>query len=211
MDNNENKEKNEGTQKILLPDDFRVLTEINEFLDKETKRTKDIAKKLSAEDLKALDDIIVYVEESNAEVKAQKNKLKYKIFDSMEEEIFYKEFKKVIDLERYNVDIHVPLCNIFINPYENKEINQYKFKLKNQHCDFLIRDKTNLKVIFGIEIDGNQHKTDFKQKLNDLYKNKTFEINNIPLVRIAASDVRSNKWEQVLKLNYYSIYQKVHN
>lgn len=100
-------------------------------------------------------------------------------------------------LDKYNfdnlqVDVHVHLNEIFENPMSMLERNKYKYRLVNQHCDFIIRDRKSLKVIAGIEIDGSQHEIDAEQRENDAYKDETFSRNGIPLIRIKASEARAN-------------------
>ena len=99
--------------------------------------------------------------------------------------------------DKYNfvnlqVDVHVHLNEIFSNPMSMLERNKYKYRLVNQHCDFVVRDRRSLKVIAGIEIDGSQHVIDVEQIENDAYKDETFKRNGIPLLRIRASEARAN-------------------
>ena len=95
----------------------------------------------------------------------------------------------------------------------------YSMKLSYMHCDFVIRDEKD-KVMFGIEIDGLQHVRDSEQIVNDKLKDNFFEMNNIPLLRFKAYEVRhhiedviarilstasqADKKEHILELEYDS-------
>lgn len=130
------------------------------------------------------------------------NELRNSFFDSMEEEKFYNDLVTLLDKYLYSdfqVDVHVHMNELFTNSMSMLERNKYKYRLVNQHCDFVIRKRDNLSIIVGIEIDGNQHDMDRNQIENDYYKNETFKRNGIPLLRISASQARTNRgWHNKL-------------
>ena len=133
------------------------------------------------------------------------NELRNSFFDSSEEEFFYQGLVELLEKNCFynlQVDTHVHLNEIFSNPASVLEKNKYKYRLINQHCDFLIRNKYDLSVIMGIEIDGCQHLISQEQKENDEYKNRTFENNKVSLLRISASEVKNSVvWkDKILKI-----------
>lgn len=109
--------------------------------------------------------------------------VKDKLFDSREEEYLY--------------FILCQISNFYIYPHQHlRDVFQtsdtlYSMKLSYMHCDFVIRDDKD-KVLFAIEVDGTQHITDSDQVANDKIKDNFFAMNNIPLIRVKASDVRGS-------------------
>lgn len=179
MDIFENNRKNEESEKILA--DLNAFEDLDELIS----NTEDVIEELT-ESVKELD---------NLQSREAGNELRSCFFDSLEEEKFYHDLIKMLD--KYNfanlqVDVHVHLNEIFANPMSMLERNKYKYRLVNQHCDFIIRNRKSLEVIAGIEIDGSQHEIDVEQRDNDAYKDETFSRNGIPLIRIKASEARAN-------------------
>jgi len=131
-----------------------------------------------------------------SEIPEVSNKLRANVFDSEEEKTFYDCLSAMIHKYQYDrfiqIEPHVHLSEIFEDPLVEYRTGKYKFRLVNQHCDFILRNKGNMQVIAGIEVDGYQHETDEMQIENDQYKNKTFSDNDIPLIRISASEARNN-------------------
>ena len=173
-----NKEQQKAEKKLAEIDTFEDLDEL----------TKDIEN--------IIQEVTESTEEQNyLQSRELGNELRSSFFDSLEEEKFYHDLIDMFD--KYNfvnlqVDVHVHLNEIFSNPMSMLERNKYKYRLVNQHCDFVVRDRRSLKVIAGIEIDGSQHVIDVEQIENDAYKDETFKRNGIPLLRIRASEVRAN-------------------
>lgn len=54
------------------------------------------------------------------------------------------------------------------------------------HADFVICDKRTLQMLLVIELDDRTHTTQYKQKRNDIIKNKVYKKAHIPLLRIKA-------------------------
>ena len=173
-----NKEQQKAEKKLAEIDTFEDLDEL----------TKDIENMIQ--------EVTESTEEQNyLQSRELGNELRSSFFDSLEEEKFYHDLIDMFD--KYNfvnlqVDVHVHLNEIFSNPMSMLERNKYKYRLVNQHCDFVVRDRRSLKVIAGIEIDGSQHVIDVEQIENDAYKDETFKRNGIPLLRIRASEARAN-------------------
>lgn len=179
MDIFENNRKKEESEKTLA--DLDAFEDLDEFIN----NTEDAIQELT-ESVKEL---------HNLQSREAGNELRSSFFDSLEEEKFYHDLIKMLD--KYNfanlqVDVHVHLNEIFANPMSMLEQNKYKYRLVNQHCDFIIRNRKSLEVIAGIEIDGSQHEIDAEQRENDAYKDETFSRNGIPLIRIKASEARAN-------------------
>lgn len=195
-------------------EEYSALKEICKYID-EIGETKVSATNLDDDfnDYDELEQIVRYLDKMNLEVEAKKkaesNKLRKSVFDSKEEKIFFDDLNTSINLEKFYIEIHVPLNNIFLNPNEKFETNLYKFKLKNQHCDFLIRRKEDFSIIAAIEIDGIQHKILEKQRLNDIYKDRTFKANDILLIRFTTKQVRDHTWKDTLKIEYPTIYKEI--
>ncbi len=117
--------------------------------------------------------------------------LKDSLFDSFEEKYLYGILTQISDLFIWP---HQHLRDIFVT--EKKEFSK---KLTNMHCDFVVRDK-EMKVLFGIEIDGSQHNTDLDQIANDKLKDSFFSENKVPLLRFTAETVREDAEEIVSKV-----------
>ena len=109
--------------------------------------------------------------------------LKESLFDSREEEYLYSVLCQISNLYIYP---HQQLRDIF-----QTDDKKFSIKLSFMHCDFVIRDDKD-KVMFAIEVDGEQHTTDKDQLANDKIKDNFFAMNGIPLLRFTTFDVRNN-------------------
>ncbi len=160
-------------------------------LDYSISKTENDMSNLEIEINRLLEDV-----QSLLETPEVSNKLRDNVFDSEEEKTFYDCLSAMIHKYQYDrfiqIEPHVHLSEIFEDPLVEYRTGKYKYRLVNQHCDFILRDKRNMQVIAGIEVDGYQHETDEMQIENDQYKNKTFSDNDIPLIRISASEARNN-------------------
>lgn len=65
-------------------------------------------------------------------------------------------------------------------------------------CNCVIRDDRH-QALFAIEVDGKQHHSDRDQIASDKLKDHSFEMNQLPLLRFEASDIR-NSIEAVLNI-----------
>lgn len=119
---------------------------------------------------------------------------KFSWYDSIEEFKFYNAFNNGTGLKVY---YHQAIRDIF-NVDSVININKkFGYKLLDMHCDFIFRDE-NDDVVFGVEIDGKQHDLDIIQAKNDEIKNKIFQINNIPLIRLSAEFIRNNSSDVII-------------
>lgn len=119
--------------------------------------------------------------------------LKDSLFDSREEEYLYQVLNMISNI---SVHVHQQLRDVFQSSY-----TAFSMKLSYMHCDFIIRN-SKLMPLFGIEIDGKQHRSNPDQVVNDSIKNNFFEINGVPLLRFTAAEVRtdiSNVLDKILK------------
>jgi superfamily I DNA and/or RNA helicase len=83
------------------------------------------------------------------------------------------------------VSMHVSL-NKLLSSYDSfNEQEQNYLKHNLAHVDFLIYNNTTKMNVLAIEVDGIQyHEQSEKQSLRDAIKNKAFELNQIPLLRL---------------------------
>ena len=112
-------------------------------------------------------------------------------FDSQEEEQFYNTLTNNIEFISSGVEcnIHTDLRDIFdVNKIMDDKMKFHKLML--MHCDFVFR--RNNEIILAVEIDGQQHRDDFKQKTNDMLKDDWFQEVKIPLLRITAKEIRED-------------------
>lgn len=119
-----------------------------------------------------------------------KLELRKSMYDSEEEAIFYNILLRTIDTNRYSIEIHTSLREIFDTHSVEAISVKHMWKLINMHIDFLIRDRVR-NIICGIEIDGTQH-NDEVQATNDAIKDSFFKLCGIPVLRYTASDVRDS-------------------
>ena len=105
------------------------------------------------------------------------------------EKLLYDLLKKVIKLEFKNLDIGIKirLADIF-NISKDKTDNDLFYYGLSSHFDFVIFTKDNLKPMFAIELDGNNHRKDKRVIANDIKKNSLCDIYNFPIVRISSRD-----------------------
>ena len=112
------------------------------------------------------------------------------MFDSEEERLLYSFLIANNDYIQSGLqcEVHKDLRDIFnLNKIANKNT---KYKLMLMHCDFVF--KINDCIVAAVEVDGLQHISDSKQQINDLLKNQLFEITQMPLIRVSASEIREN-------------------
>lgn len=86
------------------------------------------------------------------------------------------------------IDTHVHLNEIF--RVDDSEEETYFNKLWTTHVDFVVSNRKNpADVYFAIEVDAhNSHRDNDATILNDAFKTRVFEENNIPLIRVAGVD-----------------------
>lgn len=115
-------------------------------------------------------------------------KLRDNKFDSNEESLLLEALLSDEEYQNLNLDykIHQDLREIFCL---EKVDNSLKYKIMLMHCDFVFTK--NDKIIAAVEVDGIQHLSDIRQSQNDDLKNRLFEQNKIPLIRISAHDIRT--------------------
>ena len=107
-------------------------------------------------------------------------------FDSTIERDTYNMLRKEVG-RWVKIDFHVHLNEIFkIVDREDGYFN----KLWVCHVDFILRDRKNpMKIYCAIEIDGhNSHRQNVSTQNNDLFKNRIFRENNIPLIRLCGDE-----------------------
>lgn len=109
--------------------------------------------------------------------------IKTSMFDSKEEAYLYSILCRISNLVVYP---HQHLRDIF-QSYDTKFFK----KLSYMHCDFVIRN-VNYQPLVGVEIDGMQHGNDPDQMANDGIKDNFFAMNDMPLLRFKAADIRCN-------------------
>jgi hypothetical protein len=86
---------------------------------------------------------------------------------------------------------------VAVKKIENKSHWQKAFnKIALKHFDFVLCDKTTLKVIAIIELDDSTHNRK-KEKENDEVKNSICDEIKLPLIRVKAS----NKYDETLLRN----------
>lgn len=121
-------------------------------------------------------------QEKREEWKHIKVKLREHAFDSTIERNTYNMLRKEI-AKWAKIDFHVHLNEIF--KIVDREDNYFN-KLWVCHVDFLIRDRRDpMKIYCAIEIDGHEsHKTEESTRINDMFKDRIFIENNIPLIRL---------------------------
>lgn len=98
---------------------------------------------------------------------------------------FYKELLKYVDLNHI-VLLKVSLQDLFYTTLTFKEVKDDALKkLENEHADFLICDKQNLKPVFAISLDHSIHLT--RSRLEKAkYIDRTFKAAGLTLIRIKA-------------------------
>ena len=134
-----------------------------------------------------LKPLIEKIENGSAEEKVV---CKKSLFDGKEEEYLY----KMLCVSDVHIFPHQHLRDLFAT--KNTRLSK---KLSAMHCDFVVRD-FEMKPLFGIEIDGDWHKTDKRQIELDELKNGFFRDNGILLLRFPASDVRERSEEVIAKI-----------
>lgn len=111
-----------------------------------------------------------------------------------EEALLYDILSAGID-KHYYIFPHVSLGAIF----EKRHSWMPFFKwacLTSYHVDYLIVDKKMAKPLVALELDGTSHK-DAKRQKSDRFKEKLFQKNGLPLLRI------SRKESDIFSLDYY--------
>lgn len=118
------------------------------------------------------------------------------VFDSKTEKEFYEQLLKFLAVygfdSKITVDIHRHLNEVF--SFKCSDIMEKKeyFALMDMHCDFILREApASTKIYCGIEIDGPQHLTDILQQRRDNNKDRIFNGNDVPLLRVQACEVDS--------------------
>lgn len=119
------------------------------------------------------------------------------------EKVLYDLLKRVIKMEFKSLDIGIKirLADIFnISPDKiDKDLFYYGL---SSHFDFVIFTKDNLKPMFAIELDGNNHYKDKRVVANDIKKNSLCNIYNFPIVRISSKDkISENKIKDIIYKN----------
>lgn len=122
-------------------------------------------------------------ENSELSKQIEHSSIKDSLLDSTEEKILYNAIRNIPNVVVFP---HQHLRDIFVSG-ESK----LSKKLGLMHCDFVIRD-LQLRILIGVEIDGNQHLTDPKQMENDKTKDELFKQNSIPLLRFSAANIRND-------------------
>jgi hypothetical protein len=94
---------------------------------------------------------------------------------------FYNTLKPIIHKHNCIICPKVGLKDIF-EVTDKTNYMKWFSRINQKHIDFLICD-SNLKPLFGLELDDRSHEKE-KALKNDAFKNRLFEKVNIPLKRV---------------------------
>lgn len=104
------------------------------------------------------------------------------LWDSKAESLSYEILKELINIEHYNINVHISLKDIF--PTETKQ------PWSDYHIDFLVTDKKGLPVL-GIEISGIRHWNNKDLIEHDVAKKRLFSEHAIPLIIIPLGELNN--------------------
>ena len=68
----------------------------------------------------------------------------------------------------------------------------YFNKIARKHVDFILVEPNDMKVVCAIELDDSSH-NGMKAKINDKFKNRLFEEQNLPLIRFSTRETISDE------------------
>lgn len=160
-----------------LSDEIKIVDHVNQR-DPRIKRT-------------SLDDLVATIKNAYAgnnqpqEIDFTLNSFRDTILDSVAEKWMSNLLTQMFVHTNFKVNPQVHLSSIFV---ANGASLAQKRKNNEMSVDFLITG-TDYRPLLGIEVDGPQHfmgQGAAKQALNDEYKNRSFYLNSIPLLRVYA-------------------------
>ena len=95
-----------------------------------------------------------------------------------------KECLNSIPNSSLDVIFGLPLKNLIRINKELYSEDEIQFIYRNSHVDFMIYNKMNKTPVLAIEVDGEQHRDNIKQKQRDELKNTILQKANIALLRL---------------------------
>ena len=101
-----------------------------------------------------------------------------------EELRFYKVLNEYIN-NRAAIFVQIRLADIFAvkKNIDKKEYHGKLNRITSKSVDFVICEKETLKILFAIELDDKSHECE-SRKQRDVFVNKLFSDNELPLIRI---------------------------
>ena len=132
-------------------------------------------------------------------IKLHRYQIKDSIFDHKTEHTFYEILKDDILGSKYVAFVQIPLSSIIGVKYRDEAGWMGHFgKIAQKRVDFIICQKSDLKPMVAIELDGSSHRIRSRQQ-RDRFIEDLFSAIGFPLVRIDVRDLY-NREKVTLKI-----------